>query len=115
MKSRHKVFKALLSGVVLPLSLVLTGHVAGQICVEPPQDMVSSWPGDGNADDIIDGNHGTLQNGATFATGMVGQALSFDGGMILSASPTPQAWTLAPALSRLSYGSTSTPCPRIKS
>ncbi len=41
--------------------------------------LVSWWPGDGNANDIIDANHGTLQNGATFASGKVGQAFSFDG------------------------------------
>lgn len=41
--------------------------------------MVSWWPGDGNANDIIGGNHGTLQNGANFASGMVGQAFSFSG------------------------------------
>jgi len=33
----------------------------------------------GRANDIQDGNHGTLQNGVTFAPGMVGQAFSFDG------------------------------------
>src|SRR5262249_40420283 len=38
----------------------------------------SWWPGDGNANDIKDGNNGT-QNGATFAPGVVGQAFSFDG------------------------------------
>jgi hypothetical protein len=41
--------------------------------------MVSWWPGDGDAVDIVDGNHGTLQNGATFGTGMVGQAFRFSG------------------------------------
>src|SRR5262249_55222459 len=30
-------------------------------------------------EDIWNGNHGTLQNGTTFAPGMVGQAFSFDG------------------------------------
>jgi hypothetical protein len=40
--------------------------------------MVSWWPGDGNANDIQDGNNGTLQNGATFTAGMVGQAFHFD-------------------------------------
>ena len=40
---------------------------------------MSWWPGDGNADDTVGGNHGTLVNGATFAPGMVGQAFSFDG------------------------------------
>jgi Peptidase family C25/Concanavalin A-like lectin/glucanases superfamily len=44
-----------------------------------PSGLVSWWPGDGNANDIQDGNQGTLMNGATFATGKVGQAFSFDG------------------------------------
>lgn len=48
-------------------------------CTPPPADLVSWWPGDGNATDIMDGNDGTLQNGATFGTGMVDQAFSFDG------------------------------------
>ena len=41
--------------------------------------MVSWWPGEGDANDIQGNNHGTLQNGATFAPGMVGQAFGFDG------------------------------------
>ena len=49
-------------------------------CVPAPSNLVSWWPGDGNANDIQDGNDGTLVNGATFATGLVGQAFSFDGG-----------------------------------
>src|SRR5437016_1077312 len=48
-------------------------------CVPPPPDMVAWYPGDGNADDIIGGNNGTLENGATFAPGMVDQAFSLDG------------------------------------
>ncbi len=48
------------------------------VCIEPPTEMISWWPGDDNADDIQDGNDGTL-NGATFAEGKVGQAFSFDG------------------------------------
>jgi Concanavalin A-like lectin/glucanases superfamily len=48
-------------------------------CVKPPSGLVSWWPGDGDASDITSGNSGTLQNGATFAPGMVSQAFSFDG------------------------------------
>lgn len=48
-------------------------------CVEPRSGLVSWWSGDGNADDIRDSNEGTLQNGATFAPGKVGQAFNFDG------------------------------------
>ena len=56
----------------------MTGDVPTPI--EPPAGMVSWWPGDGNASDIIGGNHGTLQGSATFTTGgKVGQAFSFDG------------------------------------
>ena len=47
--------------------------------IAPPAGMVSWWPGDGNASDIVDGNHGTLTGDATFAPGKVGQAFSFDG------------------------------------
>ena len=43
---------------------------------ESSPGLVSWWTAEGNADDIQDVNHGTLQNGATFATG---QAFSFDG------------------------------------
>ena len=48
-------------------------------CVPPPAGLVSWWPGDGNANDIQGSNTGTLQNGAMFAAGEVGQAFSFDG------------------------------------
>ncbi len=45
----------------------------------PPSGLISWWPADGTANDIVHGNHGTLQNGATFAPGRFGQAYSFDG------------------------------------
>lgn len=49
------------------------------ICTPPPSGMVAWYPGEGNANDIQGTNNGTLQNGATFATGKVGQAFNFDG------------------------------------
>ena len=62
-------------------SIVIDGPLVevSQSCVSPPQSMISWWPGDANANDIMDGNDGSLINGATFTTGMVGQAFSFDG------------------------------------
>ena len=45
--------------------------------------MVSWWPGDGNADDIIDGNSGALIGNANFSQGEVGQAFDFDGSTYL--------------------------------
>ena len=47
--------------------------------VTPPPGLVSWWPGDGHANDIVGSNHGTLQGDATFADGKVQQAFSFDG------------------------------------
>ena len=58
--------------------------------IEPPAGMVSWWTGDGHADDIIDGNHGTLEGGATFAPGMVDQAFSLDGDGDYVAAPFVQ-------------------------
>src|SRR5690242_11672152 len=49
--------------------------------IPPPANMVSWWPGDGNANDIKDGNSGSLVGGVSFAQGQVEQAfrLSADG------------------------------------
>src|SRR5438477_11049331 len=61
------------------LSVSYTVKGARPTCVPPPPDMVSWWPGDGNTDDIMDGNSGAFVGNATYATGEVGQAFSFDG------------------------------------
>jgi hypothetical protein len=59
---------------VITTTATRLGALAG--CVTPPSDMVSWWPGDDNANDIQDGNNGTLQGNITFVPGMVGQAFS---------------------------------------
>ena len=41
--------------------------------------LVSSWPGDGNANDVVGGNDGVLFGGTTFDTGLVNQSFLFDG------------------------------------
>jgi len=48
-------------------------------CIEPPSGLVSWWPANGSAEDAMGTNHGSLQNGATYGTGKVWQAFSFDG------------------------------------
>jgi len=68
---------------------------ASPVCVPPPSGLVSWWPGDGDANDIAGSNHGTLQNGATFAPGKVGQAFIFDG--TDDYVEVPDAPTLAPS------------------
>jgi hypothetical protein len=48
-------------------------------CVTPPSGMISWWPGDGNANDVVGSNSGTIVGGVSFAAGEVGQAFSFNG------------------------------------
>jgi hypothetical protein len=48
-------------------------------CATPPAGLVAWWPGEGNANDIAGTNNGTLSGGASFVSGEVGQAFSFDG------------------------------------
>ena len=66
-------------GLILLLMCVSSLPGYAQTCVQPPSGLVSWWPGDGNANDIADGNNGTLMGGATFASGKVGQAFLLDG------------------------------------
>jgi hypothetical protein len=68
--------------------------VAG--CVAPPPDMVAWWPGDGNANDIVGRNNGTVQGGVSFVAGMVGEAFDFDGA-ITSFVEVPDAPSLNPS------------------
>ena len=79
MKTTRKRRKAFFWGVLsILLSFISVNWVAAQ-CVSPPPDMVSWWPGDGDALDIIGSSHGTPQGGVTFAAGKVSQAFSLDG------------------------------------
>ena len=41
--------------------------------------LVGFWTGDGNTNDVVNGNNGILLNGATFAPGTVGDAFLLDG------------------------------------
>ena len=48
-------------------------------CVTPPSGLVSWWPGEGNYDDIVNGNTGTSAGAVTFVSGKVDQAFNFNG------------------------------------
>ncbi|MDO8948321.1 MAG: LamG-like jellyroll fold domain-containing protein [Desulfocapsaceae bacterium] len=47
-------------------------------CIPPPANLVSWWRAEGDANDTMGTNNGTLHNGTTFTTGKVGQGFSFD-------------------------------------
>jgi hypothetical protein len=63
----------------LSLSEVRTLYVHGSAESDTVAGQVSWWKAEANADDSIDGNHGTLVGGVTFADGRSGQAFEFDG------------------------------------
>jgi hypothetical protein len=73
--------------------LLRLSFAAAQICVQPPAGLVSWWPGDGNAQDIVGSNDGVLQNDVTFADGKVGQAFSFNGVNAFVEVPDNAFWT----------------------
>jgi hypothetical protein len=54
-------------------------------CLEPSGSMLSWWPGDGYADDIMGANDGTFSSNTGYDGGIVGQAFRFDGKGYLSA------------------------------
>jgi len=66
-------FKSLLLITIAIFSLLTTSQItSAQSCVPPPAGLVSWWPGDGNANDIVGQNNGTLRGAATFIAGEVG-------------------------------------------
>ncbi|MCJ7831144.1 MAG: LamG domain-containing protein, partial [Dehalococcoidia bacterium] len=69
-----------------------TAH--SQSCTQPPSGLLTWWPGDGDAADIVGAHDGALVNGATFAPGKVGQAFSFDGLDDFVSVPDDPIWTL---------------------
>ena len=63
-----------------------TNSLAAVLTVNPPppcapvlSGMADWWPGEGNANDTVGVNQGTLVGGVSFAPGEVGQAFLFDG------------------------------------
>lgn len=79
MKTMLPRIKLVCSSMLLLVFTVSVPQTFAQ-CTDPPDGLVAWWPAEGNASDVAGTNHGTLQNGATFATGYVGQqAFGFDG------------------------------------
>ncbi len=69
---------SLVSLMISAAIFVISDRAAAQTCTLP-EGIVSWWPGDGNAKDIVGNNHGTLVNEISFEPGLVGSAFSFDG------------------------------------
>jgi hypothetical protein len=73
-KFRVLVMASVLGSLIIPPLLV-----SPAVAAVPASGLVSSWPADGNANDAVGPNNGTLQGGAGFASGVTEQAFSFNG------------------------------------
>ena len=77
--------------IALGLSIGLAATAGGGVRAQSsPPGIVGWWPGDGNAIDIVGGNHGTLVGDTSFAPGMVWA----EAGITPLAAST--AWPLCP-------------------
>ncbi len=75
----YSVVVANSAGAVTSAVATLTVNVPGS-CFSAPSGIVGWWPGDGNANDIVGTNNGTLQGGATATgAGLISQAFTFNG------------------------------------
>jgi len=54
--------------------------ISDNACTQPPAGMVGWWPADGNANDIINGNNGTLVGDVSYKPGIAREAFDFTGG-----------------------------------
>lgn len=59
------------------IAATYSAGLQGKSSVKSP--LTGYWQAEGNTNDVLGTNNGTLVNGATFGVGMVGQAFSFDG------------------------------------
>ncbi len=83
MIERGYAFRLGVGAVVLAFGgaivLGVTAEVVSAQCAAQPSGMIGWWPGDGAPTDVLNGRNATLHNGATYGTGLVGQAFLFDG------------------------------------
>ena len=69
-------------GLIDEVKIYNTAHTSEEIQAQYDKENngpVSLWAAEGDAQDLLDGNDGTLVGGTSFAGGMLGRAFSFDG------------------------------------
>ena len=71
---KNKIYKRIFIAFAVIIGLLYSTAIAAN--AQPP---VAYWKADGNANDSIGNNHGTLENGTGFTAGRAGQAFNFDG------------------------------------
>jgi hypothetical protein len=66
-------------GSITALTVLAYVAVSAPLAHATLAGLVSWWQAEGNANDSVDGNNGTLNGGVTFTAGHPGQAFNFDG------------------------------------
>ncbi len=79
---REKLIHRFIFTAILSLLLFVPAAPVMAICVTPPSGMVSWWPGDGTANDLVGGNNGALVGAVGYAAGEVGQSFNLTGGYV---------------------------------
>lgn len=76
----HKLLLIWLVLIALPFAVPFAVNAnKNNQCIFPPSGLVGWWPGNGNANDLISDNNGTLEGEAGFDAGQVAQAFLLDG------------------------------------
>lgn len=65
--------------ILLPDASISHTETLDNGCTPVPVGIVGWWPGDGNANDAADGNHGIAGPDTTYASGKIGPAFSLNG------------------------------------
>ncbi|MFZ1699482.1 MAG: LamG domain-containing protein [Pyrinomonadaceae bacterium] len=103
--------RSLSSGEIQAIYNAGIGGKCGTECTPLPSNAVAWWKGEDDANDVFGVNHGSLENGATFAPGRVGQAFSFDGVDDLVNVPNSASLDLQTAITLEAWFKTSNPTP----
>ncbi len=75
----YAVMVSNLAGSVLSSNAILTVVLPPTNCDPAPSGLVSWWPGEGNANDLIGTNNGVPAGGLSYTNGEVGQAFYLNG------------------------------------
>src|SRR4051794_24763996 len=77
MLSLNRLFFVLVGAMSVTWAATSSG---AQSCINHPSDLVGWWSGDGNANDISGSdNHGSPEQGVSYASAKVGTGFSMDG------------------------------------
>jgi len=71
------MFRSIFAALAVLLAMT---PILGQTCVPAPYGIISWYPGEGNAQDVIGNHNGVIQGSVSFGPGIVHQAFQFPGG-----------------------------------